>query len=70
MRTKHRIIFILLALSIASLSACSTQAWYEGGKYGAENNCRNQPPSEIDRCFETLNTLSYAEYVKERSDNK
>ena len=70
MRVKQIIVFILLVLSLVLLSACSTQAWYEGGKYSAENNCQNQPPSEIDRCFETLNTLTYEEYVKARSDNK
>ena len=70
MRTKQKFLFIFLGLFLAAITGCTTQSWYEGGKYGAENNCRNQPPSEIDRCFETLNTLTYEEYIKARSDNK
>lgn len=61
---------ILLTLLMITISGCTAQAWYEGAKQGAENNCRNQPPSEIDRCLEKLNKKSYEEYEKERSDQK
>jgi hypothetical protein len=61
---------LLLGIFMSTLAGCTTQAWYEGVKQGAENNCRNQPPSEIDRCLENLNKKSYEEYEKERTNQK
>ncbi len=56
-----------LCLFIVSIAGCTSQAWYEGAKMGAENNCRKQPPSEIDRCLDKLNKKTYDQYEKERS---
>jgi hypothetical protein len=70
MKTKQTIVLISLAFFMAVLTSCTTQAWYEGAKQGAENNCRSQPPSESERCLENLNKKTYEEYEKERSGQK
>jgi hypothetical protein len=55
--------FIFVTLSLAG---CSTEAWYEGMKRGAENACYQQPPSETERCLARLNKKTYGECEKER----
>lgn len=50
-----------------AVSGCTTHAWYESVRQGAENNCRSQPPSESERCLENLNKKTYDEYEKERT---
>lgn len=66
MKRKQLIPFILLTFFMLAISGCTTQAWYESVKQGAENNCRKQPPSESERCLENLNKKTYDEYEKER----
>ncbi|BCM26047.1 hypothetical protein [Methyloradius palustris] len=70
MKTKQSMVIVCTSLFIFSIAGCTTQSWYEGAKRGAENNCRNQPPGESERCLENLNKKSYEEYEKERSGQK
>ncbi|MDD2770427.1 MAG: hypothetical protein PHT19_17035 [Methylococcus sp.] len=70
MKTIQSIAFISLALFIMAISGCTTKAWYEGTKQGAQNYCHSQPPSERERCLENLNKKTYEEYEKERSGQK
>lgn len=42
-RVGGRRIFCIACL-LVSVSACTTQAWYEGLKQGAVNQCDKQPP--------------------------
>lgn len=56
--------YFLLCLFMAG---CTTQAWYESAKQKAESDCRNQTPSETERCLQSLNNKSYKDYAKERS---
>jgi hypothetical protein len=57
-----------LALPVLLLvSGCTTQAWYEGFKIGAENECYKQPPGAVSDCLARLNKKSQDEYEKERS---
>ena len=63
-------LFILRFFIIATLTSCTTQAWYESAKQAAENNCRKQPATESERCLENLNKKSYEQYEKERSELK
>jgi len=70
MKIKQTTVIIWLTLFITTIAGCTTQSWYEGAKQGAENNCRNQPPVESERCLENLNKKSYEEYEKERSGQK
>ena len=51
-------------------SGCTKQSWYEGAKQGAENECRHQPQTEMDRCLERLNKKTYEDYEKARTDAK
>ena len=63
----YRLLVPPLALA---LCACTTQAWYQGMKTGAENECLNQPPGAMERCQERLNKKSFDEYQRERSEKK
>ena len=58
-------VFALLA-SI-SLSMCTTEAWYEGMKRSAENECRQLPQGESENCLSRVNKKTYREYENERS---
>jgi hypothetical protein len=51
-------------------SACSTQAWYEGGKVYAENECRRQRSGDTDACLARVNRMSYDEYERKRSGQR
>ena len=61
--------FFIMAFILAAVSTtgCSTQAWYGGLKFAAENECRRQPPSETQGCLARLNTLTYDEYARKRT---
>jgi len=70
MKTKQLIAFILPIFLMLAISSCTTQAWYQSVKQGAENNCRSQPPSESERCLDNLNKKSYKEYDSELTYQK
>lgn len=70
LKAKQLITFVSFSFWIVAIGGCTSQSWYEGVKRGAENNCRNQPPSEVDRCLENLNKKTYEEYEKERANQK
>lgn len=56
------------ALSVVlMLGGCTTQAWYEGAKISAENECYKQPPGAVADCLSRLNKKTYEDYEKERS---
>ena len=59
--------FSLVLYLVLWLSGCTTQAWYEGVKMGAENECYKQPPGAVADCLARLNKKSHEEYEKERS---
>lgn len=67
-----RYVSILLFVASATLliSGCSTQAWYEGLKSGAENECDKQPPGALEQCQSRVNRKTYEDYEKERSRQK
>jgi PBP1b-binding outer membrane lipoprotein LpoB len=66
---KSQFILRLSALAFGSLllSGCTTEAWYEGVKRGAENQCRQAVPPDADQCLSRLNTRTYDDYSKARS---
>ncbi len=70
MRIENKITLALVVSIFLAVCGCTTEAWYEGVKRGAENNCRSQPPAEVDECMEKLNKKTYDEYEKERSGQK
>lgn len=49
------------------MAGCTTEAWYEGMRRKAENDCRAQPAGAAEECLARLNTRSYGEYEKERT---
>lgn len=57
---------VAIVLAIAVLSGCTTRAWYEGMRMGAENDCRRQPSGEQERCLSQVNRMSYDEYERRR----
>ncbi|MBK7004815.1 MAG: hypothetical protein IPH37_06405 [Burkholderiales bacterium] len=57
----------LIACLLATLCACTTEAWYEGAKRSAENQCRQQPPGAVEECLARVNKSRYDTYEKERT---
>lgn len=63
-----QIMRLQIALPILLLMCgCTTQAWYEGFKIGAENECYKQPPGAVADCLSRLNKKTHDDYEKERS---
>ncbi|MBK9347216.1 MAG: hypothetical protein IPN06_12775 [Burkholderiales bacterium] len=56
-----------LLATLCTLGACSTEAWYEGAKRSAENQCRQQPPGAVEECLARVNKSRYDTYEKERT---
>ena len=62
---------LLMYATVAfALAACSTQAWYEGMRLSAENECRRQLSGDVDGCLARVNKMSYDEYERRRSGPK
>lgn len=62
-----------LATSLATLllaAGCSSQAWYDGTRQSAENDCRSQPPASYNDCMARVNTLSYPDYERQRNSGR
>lgn len=57
---------LCLCLALLAVAGCSTEAWYEGAKRGAEANCRKQPPGAAEECLSRLNPSRYDDYEKEK----
>lgn len=70
MKIQKKTVLIPIIFFITLMQGCTAKSWYEGGKQSAENNCRSQPPSQVDRCMDKLNKKTYQEYEKERSSSK
>ena len=62
-----QIVRLQIALPILMLlGGCTTQAWYEGVKISAENECKKQPLGAATDCLSRLNRKTYDEYQKDR----
>jgi hypothetical protein len=57
----------MVMVAVASLSACSTGAWYEGMKISEQRDCERQAPGAREDCLSRLNTRSHDTYEKERA---
>lgn len=69
MRAPHfAICFFTLVLPV--LCGCTTQAWYDGVKVGAANECRKQPPGAAEECLARLDKTKYDDYEKERTGKR
>ena len=58
---------VLMLLWVLTLNGCSTDAWFEGAKPSAENQCRQQPPGAFEECMARVNKSRYDTYEKERA---
>jgi hypothetical protein len=67
MKVQNRAITVVALALAAALGGCTTQAWYEGAKVGAQNECRKQPPGAAEECLARANKKTYEQYEKERS---
>jgi hypothetical protein len=70
MTIRHILRLSIFAFCTLLLSGCTTGAWYEGVKRGAENQCHQAIPPDADQCLSRLNTKSYDEYDKVRSGQR
>ncbi|MGI9218923.1 MAG: hypothetical protein ACR2JA_18240 [Hydrogenophaga sp.] len=59
---------VSIAAFVIGLAGCSTQAWYESVRMGAESQCTRQPPGADRACRDRVNQKTYDEYEQERSD--
>jgi len=60
----------LVASVMLPIAGCTTEAWYEGMKRGAENECRQLPQGESENCLSRVNKKTYREYENERAENQ
>ena len=68
MRWPH-LLTCLAALGLC-LTACSTEAWYEGMKTRARNACYQRAPGDQQNCLDKVNKQSYDQYEKERTQGR
>jgi hypothetical protein len=65
----HRSVRCVRVVVLAILmTGCSTRAWYEGVRMGAQNRCAQQPPGADKACRDRLSDKPYDDYEKERTE--
>lgn len=67
MKISYIPVFALLASIMLLIIGCTTEAWYEGLKRSAENECRQLPQGESENCLSRVNKKTYREYENERA---
>lgn len=60
----------VICLCMLVLPGCTAQAWYDGAKVGAANECRKQPPGAAEECLARLDKTKYDDYEKERAGKR
>ena len=53
-------------LLLPLLSACTVQAWYEGMRASARQQCGQLAPGAYEDCMNNVNSQSYDSYEQER----
>lgn len=53
-------------LLMCAVSACSTEAWYEGVQRSAEAECLKRPGATAQDCSAKVNAQRYPEYEQSR----
>lgn len=56
----------MVTATLLLLAGCTTQAWYEGMKQKAINDCNSLAPGERETCLAKVNRQNYERYEKER----
>lgn len=58
----------LLICSISTLSACSTQSWYEGTRSAHDVSCMKLPDTEYKDCMNETQKKSWKQYQQDREN--
>jgi len=66
MRCRSLILVLSVGCAAIAVAGCSTKAWYEGMRLGAQNDCRRQPSGEAEQCLSRVNTMTYEDYERKR----
>lgn len=66
MNTRFVPLVLLVGCAATGVAGCSTKAWYEGMRLGAQNDCRRQPPGEAEQCLSRVNAMTYEDYERKR----
>lgn len=67
----HRLPVLCAVLTLPLLSACTTQAWYDGLRQAQRDQCQHAPSAdERQACLARNNAPSYDRYEKERNGGR
>ena len=66
MNTRFFPLVLLAGCTAMAVAGCSTRAWYEGMRLGAQNECRRQPSGEAEQCLSRVNAMTYEDYERKR----
>ncbi|MFO6421619.1 hypothetical protein ACLBKS_15580 [Hylemonella sp. W303a] len=70
--SRWRRAFLLILAGASLLAGCTTQAWYEGSRASARQQCNQQPPGAYEDCMRRVNEgvggKSYDSYEREREE--
>ncbi len=70
MNRKQMAVFLAAGLSLA-LTGCTTRAWYDGLQERQRQDCyRYESRDEVQRCLDSVNSVSYDEYKREREKSE
>ena len=70
MKSGYATLLLSVAVAVIASAGCSTNAWYEGMKFSAQNDCRRRPPGEVESCLSRVNSMTYDEYERKRQGQK
>lgn len=63
---------LMVLACVPLLQACTTQAWYEGSRASARQQCNQQPPGGYEDCMRRVNEgaggKTYDDYQREREE--
>ena len=69
--TSCRLGLLLAVCTVLVSQGCTYRAWYEGFQERQRQECYAElGRSEMEKCLERVNSLTYDEYVKGRHDAK
>ena len=65
------LVFLLVACVFFSSQGCTYRAWYEGFQEQQRQNCyKYSSQSEIQRCLDKANNMTYEQYKMTREASK
>lgn len=68
-RMIYRSLLMAAVATCLTLSACTSQAWYEGAQQRQRQECyRHNSPGEAQKCLDQVEGTSYGQYSKQRQE--